>query len=134
MDIATVVGIIFALVSLGIGIQEHITSMLHLQSAAIVLGGTIAAALIANPLPDVINFAGVYKNSILNKPTVPTELVEKIVGFAETARREGILALEQAVEDTDDAFLGAGIRLAVDGTEPDLIMDVLETELQFVGA
>jgi chemotaxis protein MotA len=63
---------------------------------------------------------------------VPTELIERIVGFAETARREGILALEQAIEDGDDIFLSSGVRLAVDGTEPDLIMDILETELQFV--
>ena len=132
MDIATVVGIIAAIVSLMIGIGSNINIMIDPSSVFIVFGGTIASLLIANPLPDVIGMVGIYKNAILNKPPVHTELVEKIVGFAETARREGILALEQAVEDTDDAFLGAGIRLAVDGTEPDLIMDVLETELQFV--
>ena len=132
MDIATVVGIILALAGLGIGIGTNLTSMLHLESGAIVVIGTIAAGLIANPLPDVINFVGVYKNAILNKPILPTELIEKIVGFAETARREGILALEQAVEEGDDPFLSQGVRLAVDGTEPDLIMDILETELQFI--
>ena len=132
MDIATVVGIIAALVSLGIGIGANLGSMIDTNSIFIVVGGTIAALLIANPLPDVINMGGVYKNAIFNKPTVPTELIEKIVGFAETARREGILALEQAVEEGDDAFLSQGVRLAVDGTEPDLIMDILETELQFI--
>ena len=124
MDIATVVGIIAALGCLMLGIGSNLDSMLHLESAAIVLGGTISAALIANPLPDVINFVGVYKNAILNKPTIPTELIEKIVGFAETARREGILALEQAVEEGDDPFLSQGVRLAVDGTEPDLTINI----------
>ena len=132
MDIATVVGIILALTGLGIGIGSNLTSMLHLESGAIVVIGTIAAGLIANPLPDVSNFVSVYKNAILNKPILPTELIEKIVGFAETARREGILALEQAVEEGDDPFLSQGVRLAVDGTEPALIMDILETELQFI--
>jgi len=98
----------------------------------IVVGGTIAATLIANPLGEVVGLIGVYMKAIKNTATIPTELIEKIVGFAETARREGILALEQAVEETDDTFLSGGVRLAVDGTEPDLIMDILETELQFI--
>ena len=132
MDIATIVGVIAALTSLMVGIGPHIGIMIDPSSMIIVVGGTISAALIANPLPEVVNLIGVYKNAIINKPTVPTELIEKIVGFAETARREGILALEQAVAEADDAFLSQGVRLAVDGTEPDLIMDILETELQFI--
>jgi chemotaxis protein MotA len=106
--------------------------MIDTPSMIIVGGGTIAASLIANPLQEVVNLVGVYKKAIFTNVPVPTELIERIVGFAETARREGILALEQAIEDGDDIFLSSGVRLAVDGTEPDLIMDILETELQFV--
>jgi chemotaxis protein MotA len=98
----------------------------------IVVGGTLSATLIANPLQQVIGLIGVIKCAILTNVPVPTIIIERIVGFAETARREGILALEQAIEEGDDPFLSTGVRLAVDGTEPDLIMDILETELQFV--
>lgn len=132
MDIATIVGFIAALTCLMVGIGHNIGSMLDTPSVIIVVGGTLATALIANPLQEVVNLIGVYKNAILATVPVPTELIERIVGFAETARREGILALEQAIEEGDDAFLSTGVRLAVDGTEPDLIMDILETELQFV--
>lgn len=132
MDIATIVGFIAALTCLMVGIGKNLAIMLDTSSAIIVAGGTVAAALIANPLQEVVGLIGIYKNAILNKPPVPTELIEKIVGFAETARREGILALESAVDEADDPFLGNGVRLAVDGTEPDLIMDILETELQFI--
>ena len=132
MDIATVVGIIAAATSMMVGIGSNIQFMIDPASMIIVVGGTISSMLIANPLPEVVNLVGVYKNAVFNKVTVPTELIEKIVGFAETARREGILALEAAVEEADDQFLSQGVRLAVDGTEPDLIMDILETELQFV--
>lgn len=132
MDIATIVGIIAAFSFLMVGIGSNLSAMLDVPSAIIVIGGTIASALITNPLPEVINIIGVYKNAIMNKVPVPTELIERIVGFAETARREGILALEQAVEDGDDPFLASGVKLAVDGTEPDLIMDILETELSFL--
>ena len=129
MDIATVVGFIAALTCLMVGIGENLAIMIDTSSLIIVVGGTAASALIANPLTEVVGLIGIYKNAILNKPPVPTELIEKIVGFAETARREGILALESAVDESDDPFLGNGVRLAVDGTEPDLIMDILETEL-----
>jgi len=132
MDIATIVGIIAAFAFIMVGVQENIGAMLNAPSAIIVIGGTIASSLIMNPLSEVINTVGVYKKSFVNKIPVPTELIERIVGFAETARREGILALEQAVEDGDDPFMAAGVKLAVDGTEPDLIMDILETEVQFI--
>ncbi len=131
MDIATIIGIVAAFTLIVVAMGD-VSAFIDVPSILIVVGGTIAATLIANPLPEVINLVGVYMNAIMNKTPVPTELIEKIVGFAETARREGILALEQAVEDADDAFLNQGVRLAVDGTEPDLIMDILETELQFI--
>ena len=132
MDIATIVGFIAAVTCLMVGIGSNLNSMIDTPSMIIVGGGTIAASLIANPLQEVVNLVGVYKKAIFTNVPVPTELIERIVGFAETARREGILALEQAIEDGDDNFLSSGVRLAVDGTEPDLIMDILETELQFV--
>lgn len=50
--------------------------------------------------------------------------------FAEVARKEGILALEEMVSDKSDHYLRSGVRLAVDGTEPDLIMDILETWME----
>ena len=132
MDIATIVGFIAAVTCLMVGIGSNLASMIDPSSMIIVVGGTLAATLIANPLPEVIGLIGVIKCAILTNVPVPTIIIERIVGFAETARREGILALEQAIEEGDDPFLSTGVRLAVDGTEPDLIMDILETELQFV--
>ena len=131
MDIATIIGIVSASTLVIIAMGDPM-GFVNAESFLVVLGGTTAATLIANPLPDLIGLAGVYMKSIKTSGSSPSELIETIVGFAETARREGILALEAAVEDADDAFLSGGIRLAVDGTEPDLIMDILETELRFV--
>jgi len=132
MDIATIVGFIAAVTCLMVGIGSNLASMIDPSSMIIVIGGTLSATLIANPLQEVIGLIGVIKCAILTNVPVPTIIIERIVGFAETARREGILALEQAIEEGDDPFLSTGVRLAVDGTEPDLIMDILETELQFV--
>ena len=55
------------------------------------------------------------------------EINQVFVGFGEIGKKEGILALESVIQGADEDFLNYGVRLAVDGTEPDLIMDILET-------
>ena len=62
--------------------------------------------------------------------TKPTEVVEQAVRISRISRREGILAVQD--EMPPDPFMTEGLQLAADGTEPDLIMDILETELMFV--
>jgi len=131
MDIATIVGLLGASTLILIAMEDPMTFW-NIPSVLIVIGGTIMATLASNPLAQVGAFLSVYLKTIKTSATSPNELIEKIVGFAETARREGILALEQAVEEANDEFLSGGIRLAVDGTEPDLIMDILETELLYM--
>lgn len=131
MDIATIVGLLGASTLILIAMEDPMTFW-NIPSVLIVIGGTLMATLAANPLSQVGGIASVYLKTIKTSASSPNELIEKIVGFAETARREGILALEQAVEEANDAFLSGGIRLAVDGTEPDLIMDILETELRYI--
>ena len=78
----------------------------------------------------LLKFCFLISDGFISNP--PFEIIETIVGFAETARREGILALESAAADAGDEFLSSGIRLAVDGTEPDLIEEILETELMYL--
>ena len=133
MDIATVIGLLgaFGLILFAIG-PANLGAFIDVTSILIVIGGTLFATFAANPLEKVIGGISVYLKSILVDANAPHELIEKIVGFAETARREGILALESAAADAGDPFLSGGIQLAVDGTEPDLIMDILETELQYL--
>ena len=72
------------------------------------------------------------KNVLVVRPPESAEMVERIVGYAEKARREGILSLEKPMGDEPNMLTRAGIGLVVDGTEPDLIMDILETELHHV--
>jgi len=64
----------------------------------------------------------------------PVETIRQLVEFAEQARREGILALEARAADIKDEFLKKGIQLAVDGTEPELIKDILSTDISFTEA
>ncbi|MFL2540412.1 MAG: motility protein A [Candidatus Latescibacterota bacterium] len=131
MDIATIIGTVVTVILIVLAMGDPVV-FINVPSLLIVVGGTIGATLIANPLAGVIGAVGIYKNAFITGNSSPHELIETIVGFAETARREGILALESAVEEANDPFLSGGVRLAVDGTEPDLIMDILETELTYM--
>lgn len=63
-------------------------------------------------------------------PEKRPETIKALVGFAEKARREGLLALEADIDQLDDPFLKKGVRLVVDGTDPELVRDILDTELE----
>ena len=134
MDITTIVGLIagFTLIVMGILNGGALSAFIDTPSLLITLGGTVAGTLINHPLQQMVGLVSVGMKAFFWTSLPSSELIEKIVGFAETARREGILALEQAVQEVDDAFMSTGIRLAVDGTEPELIQTILETELSFV--
>jgi chemotaxis protein MotA len=134
MDITTIVGLIagFTLIIMGILSGGTMSAFVDAPSLLITLGGTLSGTLINHPLNQMVGLVSVGMKSFFWTSLPSTELIEKIVGFAETARREGILALEQAAQEVDDAFMSTGIRLAVDGTEPELIQTILETELSFV--
>ncbi|MBE7559991.1 MotA/TolQ/ExbB proton channel family protein [bacterium] len=134
MDIATFIGITFGItmVFLAILMGGNMALYIDLPSFILVAGGTIAATLISFPLVKVRGVFGVVKNAFSWKSASPLETIQTLVEFSERARREGILALENSLEEIDDKFLRSGIRLAVDGVEPDLIKDILDTELAFI--
>ena len=106
----------------------------YITSILIVIVGTSSVIFTTN-LPKQSIFA-VIKKAFINKTPDMSGAVNQLVEFADTARREGILALESAVSQSeiDDEFLVNGIGLAVDGTEPDLIVEILETETRCVEA
>jgi chemotaxis protein MotA len=97
-----------------------------------VVGGSIAAVLICFPLKNIFGLHGVLKKVFLNKPeSIPT-LIEQLVSLAETARRDGLLALESRVEEVDNNFIKLGIQMAVDGTRPEVIEDIMRTEIDAI--
>ncbi len=133
MDIATIIGLILAyfLILLGMGFGR-LAAFIDIPSIQIVIGGTIGAVFVSHPLNKVLSIFGVLKNAFLVTPLTPSSTIKQLVEFAEQARREGILALEARAQEIDDDFLKKGISLAVDGTEPDLIKDILYTEISFI--
>jgi chemotaxis protein MotA len=131
MDFATIIGLIsgIALILWAVMSKSSIGVFLDGGSIAIVMGGSVAAVLIAFPLKNVLGLASVLRKTLFAKPTAPLQLIQDMVRYAETARRDGILALENAVDEGSDPFLVSGIQMAVDGTDPDVVEQMLTSEL-----
>ena len=135
MDPITVIGLGIALgttfgaMFMG-GIDPVAVFMGSPSSIILVVGGTIGATLASGSMEDATAAGKVMMKGIM-APKAPdsADSVKTILGFADTARRDGLLALEDSVKDVEDTFLAKGIQMAVDGTDPDVVREVLETDL-----
>ncbi|MEM9185656.1 MAG: MotA/TolQ/ExbB proton channel family protein, partial [Planctomycetota bacterium] len=135
MDIATLAGVLTAigliLVSIILGGGSFI-AFFDAPSMMVVIGGAIAATLISFPLKNFLSVFGVGMKVLLYKLDSVPEIIEQLVSLAETARRDGLLALEGRIEEIDHPFIVLGIQMAVDGTRPEVMEDILRTELDAV--
>lgn len=131
MDVATIVGIIisFALMVGAITMGGSMLLFVDVPSVLIVGGGTLGAAMINYPLPDILKVVKVVRNAFFHKPVTSTEVIANFVNLASIARREGILALEATTNEMKDEFMKKGMMLSVDGLEPSAIKDILDTEI-----
>lgn len=132
MDIATIVGLLVGggLVIFGMG--SSVGAFIDIPSLMIVAGGTVGAALISFPLKDMTGLTAVIQHAIFVRVKPPTDLVEQLVSFSQKARKDGMLSLEGVSKEIDDEYLKKGIGLAVDGTQADLVREILETEMDYV--
>jgi len=138
MDLATLIGLLtgIGLIAWAIftGSKGDMGMFIDPASVAIVLGGGSAAALISFPIKKVMEIAKVVKHAFLAKSASPGKLIQDMVSYAEIARRDGILSLENLTRDLDDEFVVKGIQMAVDGSDPELIEQILTSELEAVVA
>jgi len=131
VDIASLIGVIgaFVLIVWAILMGGSINQFVDIPSVIIVIGGTTMATLGNFPLPKVIGMMGVLKKAFLGKDTDPASYIGKLVKYAEIARKEGMLALEEPAEQEQNDFLRKGLRLAVDGNDPTLIEKIMENDI-----
>lgn len=135
MDIATLVGIILAfgavLVSMIMEGGDPMVLIHHPAPIILVVGGTLGVTMAGYGLKDITGIAKVLIKAFMpGPPPDRTEVIEQMVKFADRARRDGLLALEEEAKNVDDAFLRKGIQLAVDGTDPEVVRDILEVDVQ----
>jgi len=136
MDISSIIGLLLAIgliiTSIGIAEGSSFAAFVDYPSLMVVVGGAMAAALLCFPLKNFLGVFVVLKKVFLNKSDSIPDLIETLVSLAETARRDGLLALEGRLDDVDNSFVVLGVQMAVDGTRPEVIEDILRTEIDAI--
>lgn len=134
MEITTIIGIIMGLTFcvIGIMLDGEIMSFVDMPSIMIVFGGTISATIVSYPLSHLKNTFSIIKHAFRKSDIDLYKDIEMIIGIANIARREGLLALEDQVGEMNNPFLKKGIMLVVDGSDPELIKNIMQTELVFL--
>lgn len=133
-DILTPIGITLGFIMIMMAIlsnggREGLISFLDVASIFIVIGGLIASLMI-NFKKEQMKLAGkVLREAFHKKEERLPDLIALFIQLSDRARREGILSLENELEDVNDPFIKKGILLAVDGIEPEVINDIMSAEI-----
>ena len=106
-----------------------ILALVGIPALIIIVAGTVGAITVSSSLRDVMRMPGLIMQSMQRVAGPSPQLAQQLLEFAEKARRDGILSLEDTVEDLEDEMLRKGLRLVVDGTESEILVEVLESDL-----
>jgi chemotaxis protein MotA len=131
MKFGTGIGIVISCLGIAMGATMEGTNVMvviNVPAILIVLVGTLGATIAACGLEAHIRLPIIYKKAIMPDDLDLVARVDELVGFADQARRDGLLALDEAVKGIDDPFTRKGVQLVVDGTDPDLVAAVLDAE------
>lgn len=132
MDKSTILGIFVAIGGIVAGLLIEggkIAQILQPTAAMIVFGGTLGAVMVQFPLAVVLQAFGRMAHVFLEEDRDPVQLIKELVGYAQRARRDGIVSLDAELEKISDPFLKKSLMLAVDGTEPEELRKMMELEL-----
>lgn len=134
MDLSTLIGIVaaFGLMLMAILQGGPLSIFINVPSILIVVGGTFGNTLVHYPFGDVFDALNVAKKTFLYKELSINALISQLMEFANKARKEGILALQGAMENVEDDFLKKAMQMAVDGQEPETLRAMLNTEIEYI--
>jgi len=134
MDLSTVIGLVLGFAALFVGMLLKgvaASSLWNVAAILIIIVGTIAAVVIAFPMNELKTvpklFGIIFKEKKLASDAA---IIRMFSGWADIARREGLLSLEAQTDEIDDPFLKNGLALAIDGQNADYIRDVLSEEVE----
>ena len=141
MDIATIAGLIIGWggLLLALLMEAHfdvgaLSAYANLPGLLIIALGTGGATVISFTLEDIRNLPAILRNTFRTKNQDPVLVVTTLVGYAGKARREGLLGLEEDISTIEEPFLKKGLQLVVDGTDMEMIREILETDTAYMQA
>lgn len=134
MEISTVLGLVFGLVALVLGMFLKGAPLVNLvnnpAAYIIIFVGTAASIFMAFPMPEVKRIPKLFKVLFTKQQLVERkDLIGTFSEWASITRREGLLALEAKVEEIDDNFLRSGMRMIIDGNDQEFVRDVLMEDI-----
>jgi chemotaxis protein MotA len=136
MDAGSLGGILLALAGILAGLLlegGHIRQVAQPTAAMIVFGGTLGAVMLQFPLRTVLTAGGRLARIFLHRGDGGAAMLRQIVFFANKARRNGIVSLDQELPAVADPFLRQALMLAVDGTEPAELRRIMEFQIENIG-
>ncbi len=134
MQITLIGGIVFGFICIVITILLGGTTQgfIDMQSMFIVFGGVISATVASYSLDDLKKLPKLFGIALKGDTFKVEDDIDKIIELAELARKEGLLSLENAAEGLDDPFMKNGIMLMLDGSDPELVKNIMETEVAYM--
>lgn len=140
MNLASITGFVLCLGVILMGIATNggidtILNYIHLPSVLVTFGGAFLAVLAtADSFADYVSGLKSFAEALHKPKTKTDDIWDKILELSEIARKEGLLALEEQSVTMQDEFMKKGIRLMIDGTDPELVRDILETDMMHTEA
>jgi chemotaxis protein MotA len=131
MKASSAIGIGIACLGIAVGATMEgspVMALLNMPAMLIVLGGTFGATMAGTSFANIKAIPALYKKAFLSEPPDLNGRVTELVGYAEKARRDGLLALDEQLSTVEDPFTKKGLQLVVDGTDPELVAEVLDAE------
>lgn len=135
MDLATILGIILSLGAVAGAFTLEggkIESIFGFAPLLIVIGGTLGATIVTTSVGTVTNVPAYLRLAFTHRRNSFAEVINRLVGLAEKARREGILGLEADLKQIEQPFFKKAIQLLIDGTEVTVLREILETEMAYI--
>jgi len=131
MDVGTLLGALagFVLIAVAIFMGGGAGAFMNVPALLITGGGTLCATLVHFPLGEVLKIIRVVKRTLSVNIPPAAKVIKDILDYARVARRDGVLALEDAMRDMDDEFMKKGLQLLIDGSDPEQIREVMLIEL-----
>jgi len=128
LDLATIGGLLFAIIAIAVGAYlEHVTldSLLGISAFLIVVGGSIGATIVSSAVEDLKQVPRVLKMAFSPPKRDYQGMIDLLVGLAEKARRNGLLSLQEDAEQAENPVVQRGLTMAVDGADPEQVVAVM---------
>ncbi|MEZ4520599.1 MAG: motility protein A [Thermomicrobiales bacterium] len=135
MNIATIIGLVLALAAINVMFMMNGgTPMAVTDFSSIIgtFGGIIGATFVSNPLNKVLGIPGIMMKTLKQPPDRSVEIITLFQRLSDSARRDGLLALESEANEIEDPFIKRGVMLVVDGSDSDVVENIMETDIELM--